>query len=158
MGFKLTVDSLNKKSETELTELLGRVKYCIANKGDNHEIDNYIKAGLSAAEKTICARTPLKVQGTTAALYANDQFLDDLETLKLEYLTFGSVDYRLRLLLSIGKTGMTMHAINSNPVFKQFQEQQQQQAKKQAKKNVNVNVSRDDNLADGPVLDEPLMD
>lgn len=115
MGFKLTMATLNKKSIKQLEELLARVRFSIANRGSNEFVDGFIQKGCLGLETVIHNRSKFKVAGTTQLLWQNEQFLDDLEAIKLEYLSFGSVDPKLRMAFTITRTAMTCHAINTDP-------------------------------------------
>ena len=115
MSFKLTSGALNNKSVEALEELLSRVRYSIANRSNDTFMDDMIKNGFMNGELLIHMKTRAKIKGTTALLWQNEQFLDDLEAVKLEYLNFGGISPKARLCLTITKTAFICHSLNTDP-------------------------------------------
>lgn len=108
MGFKLKTSDLAKMKKADLESLLDRVKHAVGNRSTKSMIDTLILQGFLAGE-TLAVRMGAKVQGLTSALMMNEQFLDDLETVRLEYLSFGFVDAKTRLALTTLQTGFVLH-------------------------------------------------
>lgn len=115
-GFKLEAKTLPRKSIEELESILNRVRFAVANKGDGTFSDVLLKKMFVFAETVITKQSGKKANltGLQQTLWQNEQFLDDLECLKLEYLSFAYVDYKYRLLGTIIQTAMTVNYINTH--------------------------------------------
>lgn len=104
-GFKFT--NLEKKSLDELESLVNRVRYTVNNKSNGVTLD-MMKNACLMVEKGVSIRSKgkLPLDGFSDALFSNEGFLDDLERFKLEYLSFATIDYRLRMGYTIISTAL----------------------------------------------------
>lgn len=110
MGFKLDTKSMLKLKQAELEALLKRVQFAIGNRSTTSMVDGLIQQGLLVGEGLAVNVAKLRVQGLTSNLLMNEQFLDDLEAVKLEYLSFGHISPLTRMSLTIAQTGFNLHA------------------------------------------------
>lgn len=108
--------NLSKKSIEELEEIVVRVRFCVNNKNGGPISDAAIKGVFAYAEMaaTRVSRGRVLLQGTTEQLWADEEFLDLLEQLKLEYLNFAKLDPKLQISLIIARTAFAVNGINQH--------------------------------------------
>jgi hypothetical protein len=112
-GFSLCNQvTLSKKSNTELEELVNRVRFCINTKNSTGISDTVLMKLVHTGETVVTENSGGEVvlTGLTERLWSNDKFLDLLETLKLEYMSFINIDYRLQLIAIISTTAYEINA------------------------------------------------
>lgn len=106
-GFKnLTSTSQHKKTIAELEDLVSRVKYACANKSSETS-DEMIKFVMKGTESLITGVSggKLDVISTTDECFKDENFLDLLEQMKIEYLSFGRMSLPTRFAMSIAGIG-----------------------------------------------------
>lgn len=113
-GFDLKKMNLQKKSIAELEELINRVRLTVNSKHENGFVDGLIEGAIQGSETLITkvSRGQLDLTGLKSELYQNEEFLDLVEQLKLEHLSFIKIDPKIRLAMIVMKTAMRVVAIN----------------------------------------------
>lgn len=114
-GFKMLFSSsLHKKKNGELTDLLKQVRFSLNNRTNDTMIDTMVKGGLETMETltTKLSKNKIDLTGMTMELYGNEEWVDTLELLKLEYLNFSTMDPKLKFALMTMKVGLGVAAKN----------------------------------------------
>ena len=113
-GFDLKKMNLQKKSCSELEELINRVRLTVNSKHENGFIDSLIAGAVQGSETmiTTMSRGKIDLRGLRNELYQNEEFLDLVEQLKLEHLSFVRIDPRLRLTMIVMQTAVRIASIN----------------------------------------------
>jgi hypothetical protein len=113
MGFKnLTSSTMHKKSIAELESLVARVRFCANNKTNANFQDQAIKSVMDIGEKTVTAssRGKINIIGTTDECFRNEEWLDLLEQVKIEYLSFATMSLPVRFGLSTASIAMMVNS------------------------------------------------
>lgn len=112
--------TLAKKSLEELEDLVVRVRFVVNNKNGGPISDGMIKGVFTAAENitTKASKGRVLLQGTTNQLWQDEEFLDLMEQIKLEYLNFAAWDPKIRLAMVVGRTAFMVNAINQHEAAK----------------------------------------
>lgn len=112
--------TLAKKSLEELEDLVVRVRFVVNNKNGGPISDGMIKGVFTAAENitTRASKGRVLLQGTTNQLWQDEEFLDLMEQIKLEYLNFAAWDPKIRLAMVVGRTAFMVNAINQHEAAK----------------------------------------
>ena len=115
-GFELTASKLRDKRITELEELLERVKVTIASKHQSKFISTIALGGVGIVEN-VTTRIPrirekFDITGTSLALAQNEQFMDLLAQLEMEYSSVSTLSPEKMLLLTVGQTMMMANQTN----------------------------------------------
>lgn len=116
-GFKAT-DKLEKKSLKDLESYVNHIRYCAGNKRNNKLTNDSIAGVFKVFEAIITknSKNKMNLTGFSSALFSNEDFLDDLEIFKIEYLSFMNVRYELRMVMTMVQTAFLVHAMNSSPI------------------------------------------
>lgn len=111
-GFKTT--GLANKNEKYLRDYLSRIMYCAKNKNTSTVGNTVLKGVLESTENMITRLSggKLLLMGTSANLFNNENFLDDLELFKMEYMSFANLDYKTNMVITIVNTGIIVNALN----------------------------------------------
>lgn len=94
----LTSSKITRMSIPELEELVTRVRTRCNNKSNTQGQDKMIKLAMQTSENVITGATKgkLDVIGTTEMCFADEEWLDMLEQIKIEYLSFAQMSLPLR--------------------------------------------------------------
>jgi hypothetical protein len=116
---------LKKKTQAELKELLADVRMAVANKNTASLGDAEIMAVLLWAERfaTQASKNKVMLNGTTSRLFADPNFRDTLEEVKLEYLSFTSLSAKTRIFLHLLKAAYLTHMENYGKLLRDQHEQ-----------------------------------
>jgi hypothetical protein len=129
-GFKMLFSStLHKKKNPELLDLLKQVRFSLNNRTNDTMIDTMVKGGLETMETltTKLSKNKIDLTGMTMELYGNEEWVDTLELLKLEYLNFSTMDPKLKFALITAKVGLGVAAKNKvKQMRRELSEQPQQ--------------------------------
>ncbi len=117
MGFKnLNSTIVQKKSVAELEELVARVRFCSNNKTNDASQDALIKTVMKGTESltTLASRGRVDISGTTERCFADEDWLDMLEQIKIEYLSFAQMSLPVRFGMST--VGIAMSVMKEKAV------------------------------------------
>lgn len=100
---------LNTQSLPDLRNCITKIRYLLANRQGSALISKAVIMGLQVLEQSVTEF--YDVSGLTMSLQGNEEFLDAVEQLKLEY-NFGVNDPKMRLCLTIAQTALIQNQIN----------------------------------------------
>lgn len=114
-GYVLTTTRLRKLSKAKLQAELDEIELLLNNRSNGSLVDEGIRRAMEMLERSVEARTRMKLKGTTNACFENDRWRFLLERVRLKYkIGIGSMDPIVELSLSTAQTAMLVSMHNEH--------------------------------------------
>lgn len=105
---------VNEASDEQLTEACEEIRMMLVNNGTVDGTKQMAVMALHAVENIACNFTPLKIQGYTNALTANESFMMALELELIDCTHAIRMTPRQQIVLTMASTALTLHITNSS--------------------------------------------